>query len=117
MLKSFFAEITLMTRIYDAAYAGIISFLEFCDIFAYGNYFPGNLVSRYHWIFFLFPIAVNIMQIAMTDSGIQNFDLYLIIANGMSGKFIRFENTAFIEGSKTSCRYNIILCRCCDIQQ
>ena len=80
------ARLTFSAGIGDTTHSGVITNLKFSDILSNGHYSPCNLMTGNHWIILFSPITVCMMNIRVTDTGIENFHHNIIIAYYAAGK-------------------------------
>ena len=122
--RALFAELLLVHLAGGAMSAGIdhaadacqIADLEFRDVLADFRHTSGDFVSRNHGVsgvqslFLLF--VPSGMQVAVADAGIQDFNLDVVVADGMTGKFVRMEGVFGGEHGEPFCGYafGLVLC-------
>lgn len=78
-----------------AADACQIADLEFRDVLADFRHTSGDFVPRNHGVsgvqsLFLLLVPSGV-QVAVADACIQDFNLYVVVADGMTGKLVRME--------------------------
>ena len=85
------AILAVAARIDHAAYACIIANLEFRDLAADLHDTPYDFMPCHQRIALWTPVAMPLMDVAMTNTAIESFNQYVVFAYGMTGKLVWFQ--------------------------
>jgi hypothetical protein len=74
------AVVALPAGVHEGSNTNAITDLEFRDIGANPNYFPGNLMARNHWENSLEPFVSGLVDVGVANAREQNLDVNTVCA-------------------------------------